>query len=54
VKPREGVSSDTKSRESASPVKTGEVRRKTQGVERSASSGLFIVKSGEAVVEPGP
>jgi hypothetical protein len=40
-------------RESASPLKTGEDRRKTQGGERSSSSGLHIAKSGAAVAGPG-
>jgi len=53
VKPSAGASSETKSRGSASPVKTGEDRHETQGVERSASSGRHIAKSGAAVVGPG-
>jgi hypothetical protein len=40
-------------RESASPLKTGEDRRKAQGGERSSSSGRNIAKSGEAVAGPG-
>jgi Flp pilus assembly protein TadB len=40
-------------RESASPLKTGEDRRKTQGGERSSSSGFHIAKSGAEVVGPG-
>jgi hypothetical protein len=32
---------------------TGEVRRKTQGGERSSFSGLHIAKSGEEVAGPG-
>ena len=53
VKPSVGASSETKSRGSASPVQTGEDRHETQGVERSASSGRHIAKSGGAVVGPG-
>jgi hypothetical protein len=53
VKPSVRASSETKSRGSASPVKTGEDRHETQGVERSASSGRHIAKSGGAVVGPG-
>jgi hypothetical protein len=33
--------------------KTGEDRRKTQGDERSSSSGFHIAKSGAKVVGPG-
>jgi hypothetical protein len=40
-------------RESASPLKTGEVRRKTQGGARASSSGHDIVESGGVVVGPG-
>jgi hypothetical protein len=40
-------------RESASPLKTGEDRRKTQGDERSSFSGLHIAKSGVGVAGPG-
>jgi len=40
-------------RESASPLKTGEDRRKIQGDERSSFSGLHIAKSGAGVVGPG-
>jgi hypothetical protein len=40
-------------RESASPLKTGEDRRKTQGGERSSSSGSHIAKSGGGVAGPG-
>jgi len=40
--------------ESSSPVKTGEDRRKTQGGERSSSSGFPIAKSGVEVAGPGP
>jgi hypothetical protein len=40
-------------RESTSPVKTGEDRRKAQGGARVPSSGRNIVKSGEAVAGPG-
>jgi len=53
MKPSVGVSSEVKSRGSASPVKTGEDRHETQGAERSASSGRHIAKSGGAVVGPG-
>jgi hypothetical protein len=53
VKPSAGASSERYSRESASPLKTGEDRRKTQGVERSSSSGFHIAKSGAGVVGPG-
>jgi len=41
------------SRESASPLKTGEVRRKTQGGARASSSGCDIVKNGGVLVGPG-
>jgi hypothetical protein len=40
-------------RESASPLKTGEDRRKTQGGERSSSSGFHIATSGAGVAGPG-
>jgi hypothetical protein len=40
-------------RESASPLKTGEDRRKAQGGERSSSSGRHIAESGGAVAGPG-
>jgi len=40
-------------RESDSPLKTGEDRRKAQGGERSSSSGPHIAKSGARVVGPG-
>jgi hypothetical protein len=40
-------------RESGSPLKTGEHRRKTQGGERSSSSGPHIAKSGGRVAGPG-
>lgn len=40
-------------RESASPVKTGEDRRRAQGDERSSSSGFPITKSGVEVAGPG-
>jgi len=40
-------------RESASPLKTGEVRRKAQGGARASSSGHDIAKSGGVVVGPG-
>jgi len=40
-------------RESASPLKTGEDRRKAQGGERSSSSGFHIAKSGGGVAGPG-
>jgi hypothetical protein len=40
-------------RESASPLETGEDRRKTQGGERSPFSGLHIAKSGAEVAGPG-
>jgi hypothetical protein len=40
-------------RESTSPLKTGEDRRKAQGDERSSFSGSFIAKSGEWVAGPG-
>jgi len=40
-------------RESASPPKTGEVRRKAQGGARASSSGHDIAKSGAVVVGPG-
>jgi len=40
-------------RESASPPKTGEVRRKAQGGARAPSSGRDIAKSGGAVAGPG-
>jgi len=40
-------------RESASPLKTGEVRRKTQGGARASSSGCDIAKSGGAFAGPG-
>jgi len=46
VKPSAGVSSETKSRGSASPVKTGEDRHETQGALRSASA---VVTSPKAV-----
>jgi Flp pilus assembly protein TadB len=42
-----------KRRESASPLKTGEDRRKAQGGERSPSSGFHIAKSGAGVAGPG-
>jgi len=40
-------------RESASPLKTGEVRRKAQGDARAASSGHDIAESGGVVAGPG-
>jgi hypothetical protein len=40
-------------RESASPLETGEDRRKAQGGERSSSSGSHIAKSGGGVAGPG-
>jgi hypothetical protein len=40
-------------RESDSPLKTGEDRRKTQGDGRSSSSGFHIAKSGAEVAGPG-
>jgi hypothetical protein len=40
-------------RESASPLKTGEDRRKTQGGERSSFSGFHIAKNGVEVAGPG-
>jgi hypothetical protein len=40
-------------RESASPLVTGEDRRKTQGGGRSSSSGSHIAKSGGGVAGPG-
>jgi len=40
-------------RESASPLETGEDRRKAQGGERSSSSGPHIAKSGGGVAGPG-
>jgi hypothetical protein len=40
-------------RESGSPVKTGEDRRKTQGDERSSFGGSHIAKSGAGVAGPG-
>jgi len=40
-------------RESASPLETGEDRRKTQGGERSSFSGSHVAKSGAGVAGPG-
>jgi ribosomal protein L4 len=40
-------------RESASPLESGEVRRKAQGGARASSSGHDIAKSGGVVVGPG-
>jgi len=40
-------------RESASPPKTGEVRRKAQGGARASSSGHDIAKSGGVIVGLG-
>ena len=53
VKPSAGASGERYSRESASPLETGEDRRKIQGGERSSSSGRHIAKSGAAVAGPG-
>ena len=53
LKPLAGDEGETTNRESASPVKTGEDRRKTQGDERSSSSGFHIAKSGAEVAGPG-
>jgi len=53
VKPSAGASGEGTNRESASPLKTGEDRRKTQGDERSSSSGFLIAKSGAEVAGPG-
>jgi hypothetical protein len=40
-------------RESASPPRTGEVRRKAQGGARASSSGRDIVENGGVIVGPG-
>jgi len=53
VKPPAVTSSENARRESASPLKTGEDRRKTQGGERSSFSGSQIAKSGLGVAGPG-
>lgn len=53
VKPPAGVSSEGTIRTSASPLETGEDRRKAQGDERSSSSGLHIAQRGEVIAGPG-
>jgi len=53
VIPSAGASSEKFRRESDSPLKMGEDRRKTQGDERLSSSGLHIAKSGAGVAGPG-
>jgi len=53
VIPSAGASSERTSRESASPPKTGEDRRKAQGGARASFSGDDIAKSGGVVAGPG-
>jgi hypothetical protein len=53
VIPSAGASGETIRRESDSPLKAGEDRRKTQGDERLSSSGFRIAKSGAGVAGPG-
>jgi len=53
VKPSATTSSERECRESASPPKTGEDRRKTQGGARASSSGNDIAKSGGVLAGPG-
>jgi hypothetical protein len=53
VKPSADASSEGSSRESASPLKTGEDRRKAQGGARASSSGCDIAKSGAVFAGPG-
>jgi hypothetical protein len=53
VIPSAGASSEGTNRESASPRKSGEDRHKTQGDERSSSSGFLVAKSGAEVAGPG-
>jgi len=53
VKPSADASSEGSSRESASPPKTGEDRRKAQGGARASSSGCDIAKSGAVFAGPG-
>jgi hypothetical protein len=53
VIPSAGASGETIRRESDSPQKAGEDRRKTQGDERLSSSGFHIAKSGAGIAGPG-
>jgi hypothetical protein len=53
VKPSAGTPSERNVVSRPHRLKTGEVRRKAQGGERSSSSGRNIAKSGAAVAGPG-